>query len=140
MKNKKTVLQKCYEKMMIAKKNPDKLTMMVAMEGGTKPRIVLCHKDKSSEDLTPLAILLTQEEIDKLEPLWEKSFEIEEVINEVMLIDKRKNREDFESIESPVKKIFDDYTNANEDFMDDETWLEYVEDATNQVINLMVER
>ena len=83
---------------------------------------------------------LTQEEIDKLEPLWEKSFEIEEVINEVMLIDKRKNLEDFESIESPVKKIFDDYTNANEDFMDDETWLEYAEDATNQVINLLVER
>jgi len=147
MKNKKTLLQKCYEKMMIAKNNPSDLTIVLAREFG-QPRFVLCYKSDGG-DPTPLAILLTVEDINNLEPLLETSLEVEKVINKAMLIDKRKDRDDFETSEDTVNKIFDEYCESYEskeseasffETLDDETWLEYAEDATNHAINLMVER
>lgn len=102
----KPALQKVYEKIQMIKKFPDGLTLMIA-EKNSEYCFVLCLEDENKE-VTPLAILLDQGRIENLEPIWDYSFNIQEIIKGAEAIEDRTTVADF-NVQHP--KI-DDYFEA----------------------------
>ena len=107
----KPTLQKVYEKIQMIKKFPDGLTLMVAKDRSRNNTLgehclVLCLKD-SDAHITPLAILLDQRRIDNLDPNWNESVNIQDIINGAEAIEDRTTVADFNNQYPKIDDYFE---------------------------------
>ena len=107
----KPTLQKVYEKIQMIKKFPDGLTLMVAKERTRDNTAgeyctVLCLEENNG-DITPLAILLDQRRIDNLEPEWNESVNIQDIIKGAEAIEDRTTVADFNNQYPKIDDYFE---------------------------------
>ena len=106
----KSTLQKGYEKLLMAQRNPEELCLVVSKENENKPCFVLCIGDIKSKDIVPLAIILDQKRFNNLEDpseySWKVSERIKNLIDDVSKIDERTKKEDFDENHQAVDEVF----------------------------------
>ena len=95
----KLFAQKAYEKMMMVKRNPDQVTVMLAQDDNGDPCLVLMVGS------TPIATILR--EPNGLDPDFESSKIIQRIFDEASLVDSRKTPEDFDDDHMLVTGIID---------------------------------
>ena len=86
----KIFAQKAYEKLEMAKRNPEMLSVMVASDDIGLPHLVLTLHGR------PIAELMSQDHIDSLEPNFSRSERLQGVFKEMSNIDSRKHPKDFD--------------------------------------------
>ena len=101
----KTILQKAYEKMSMLEHNSEKLILVGAYDATGKPMLVLSLKEK--DNVTPIATILTADEIDSIEPNWDYTEKITEVVEGARAIDDRMFIESFQGQYPKIDEYFD---------------------------------
>ena len=101
----KTILQKAYEKMSMLEHNSEKLILVGAFDATGKPMLVLSLKEK--DNVTPIATILTADEIDSIEPNWDYTEKITEVVEGARAIDDRMFIESFQGQYPKIDEYFD---------------------------------
>ena len=91
----KPTLQKCYEKMQMIKNNPDQLVLMVGRENGSPCVVLAIRNGKTIDEVTPVAIVLDQGRIDTVVPDWQKSKDLQPILEEAEKKDLRTSVQDF---------------------------------------------
>ena len=97
----KIFAQKAYEKLEMAKRNPEMLSVMIASDELGIPHLVLTLHGR------PIAELMTEYHIDSLEPNFEKSERLQGVFKEMSNIDSRKHPDDYDTADAGFAQKFD---------------------------------
>ena len=101
----KTILQKGYEKLTMLEHNSEKLMLIGAYDPTGKPLLVLALREYGN--VTPIAKILTADEIDSIEPNWDYTEKITEVIEGAKAIDDRMFIESFQGQYPKIDEYFD---------------------------------
>lgn len=97
----KIFAQKAYEKLEMAKRNPEMLSVMVASDDIGLPHLVLTLHGR------PIAELMSQDHIDSLEPNFERSERLQGVFNQMSNIDSRKHPDDYDTADAGFAQKFE---------------------------------
>lgn len=92
MANQVTVAQKLFEKFVMLSANNARLTVVMVRE--PRPSVIVALEEDGG-DLTPLAQLLTKEDIDRMVPDFEKTRTLALAFREARAIDQRTRSEEF---------------------------------------------
>ena len=101
----KTILQKAYEKMSMLEHNSEKLVLIGAYDATGKPMLILALRE--DDNVTPIATILTADEIDSIEPNWDYTEKITEVVEGAKAIDDRMFIESFQGQYPKIDEYFD---------------------------------
>ena len=91
----KPTLQKCYEKMQMIKNNPDQLVLMVGRENGSPCVVLAIQNGQTVEEVTPIAIVLDEGRMNTVAPDWQKSIDLQPILEEAAKKDLRTSVQDF---------------------------------------------
>ena len=101
----KSVLQKAYEKLSMVEHNVDKLVLVGAETSNGRPMVVLALRE--DDVVTPIAEILTKAQADLLEPDWEYTEKIWDVIEGAKAIDDRMFIQSFQGQYPKVDNYFE---------------------------------
>jgi len=101
----KPTLQKVYEKMTMIQQNTGKLCLLAVLDEG-EPAIALGLKD--GESITPVAIMLDQSRINKLNPDWDLFDVIQPIIEAAQKLEDRVSIKQFDGQHLAIDKHFDE--------------------------------
>lgn len=91
----KPTLQKCYEKMQMIKNNPDQLVLMVGRENGSPCVVLALRNGETIEEVTPIAIVLDEGRMKMVGPDWQKSRDLQPILEGAAKKDLRTSVQDF---------------------------------------------
>ena len=97
----KIFAQNAYEKIEMARRNPQDLSVMVAADTSKSGGYCLVLMVGSN----PIAQILTQDHIDRLEPVFDKSEQINAIYNKASKIDSRKTPGEFNNHNDQVTEL-----------------------------------
>ena len=101
----KTILQKAYEKMSMLEHNSEKLMLVGAYDATGEPMILLALLE--DDEVTPIAKILTASVIDSIEPNWDYTEKITEVVEGAKAIDDRMFIKSFQGQYPKIDEYFD---------------------------------
>ena len=101
----KTILQKGYEKLTMLEHNSEKLMLIGAYDATGKPMLILALRE--DDNVTPIARILTENDIDSIEPNWEYTEKITDVVKGARAIDDRMFIESFQGQYPKIDEYFD---------------------------------
>jgi|8_EtaG_2_1085327.scaffolds.fasta_scaffold21262_3 hypothetical protein len=101
----KTVLQKSYEKLFMLEQNSDKLFLIGAKNTNGRPLLVLAILE--GETVTPIAEMLTQNQLDSIEPNWEYTDKLVKIIEGAKAIEDRISIDAFQEQHTEIDEYFE---------------------------------
>ena len=101
----KTILQKGYEKLTMLEHNSEKLMLIGAYDATGKPMLLLALRE--DDNVTPIAKILTENDIDSIEPNWDYTEKITDVVEGAKAIDDRMFIKSFQGQYPKIDEYFD---------------------------------
>ena len=96
----KPFMEKAYEKMEMVKRNPKQVSVMLAVDDDAHCLVLMVGEK-------PIARILRKSEINRMEPLFEKSEDINIVFGRAEQIDNRKDLDEFDRFDDAVGILID---------------------------------